>query len=105
MGGIAGYGSTLKNCHTLITLQEGSAYVGTVAGSVDPEGTVTGNTFTQEALGAIDGISYAGQAEPVTFGALCAAGAPETFAWALKLPSTKISGRSPPSVKEEVYGV
>lgn len=80
MGGIAGYGSTLKNCHTLITLQEGSAYVGTVAGSVDPEGTVTGNTFTQEALGAIDGISYAGQAEPVTFGALCAAGAPETFA-------------------------
>ena len=80
VGGIAGYGSTLKNCHTLITLQEGSAYVGTVAGSVDPEGTVTGNTFTQEALGAIDGISYAGQAEPVTFGALCAAGAPETFA-------------------------
>ena len=84
VGGIAGYGSTLKNCHTLITLQEGSAYVGTVAGSVDPEGTVTGNTFTQEALGAIDGISYAGQAEPVTFGALCAAGAPETFAqWEL----------------------
>ena len=80
VGGIAGYGSPLKNCHTLITLQEGSAYVGTVAGSVDPEGTVTGNTFTQEALGAIDGISYAGQAEPVTFGALCAAGAPETFA-------------------------
>ena len=80
VGGIAGYGSTLKNCHTLITLQEGSAYVGTVAGSVDPEGTVTGNTFTKEALGAIDGISYAGQAEPVTFGALCAAGAPETFA-------------------------
>ena len=80
VGGIAGYGSTLKNCHTLITLQEGSAYVGTVAGSVDPEGTVTGNTFTQEALGAIDGISYAGQAEPVKFGALCAAGAPETFA-------------------------
>ena len=80
VGGIAGYGSTLKNCHTLITLQEGSAYVVTVAGSVDPEGTVTGNTFTQEALGAIDGISYAGQAEPVTFGALCAAGAPETFA-------------------------
>lgn len=80
VGGIAGYGSTLKNCHTLITLQEGSAYVGTVAGSVDPEGTVTGNTFTQEALGAIDGISYAGQAEPVTFGALCATGAPETFA-------------------------
>ena len=80
VGGIAGYGSTLKNCHTLLTLQEGSAYVGPVAGSVDPEGTVTGNTFTQEALGAIDGISYAGQAEPVTFGALCAAGAPETFA-------------------------
>lgn len=80
VGGIAGYGSTLKNCHTLITLQEGSAYVGTIAGSVDPEGTVTGNTFTQEDLGAIDGISYAGQAEPVTFGALCAAGAPETFA-------------------------
>lgn len=80
VGGVAGYATTLLNCHTLITVDQGSAYVGAVAGDLDQEGKASGNTFTQTALGGIDGISYTGKAHPVSFEALCAAGAPGTFA-------------------------
>ena len=81
IGGTAGYGDTLENCHTLVSVLTGEAYVGAIAGDVDEDGTVQGNTFTHETLGALDGISYAGKAEPVSFADLCAAaGAPKTFA-------------------------
>ena len=80
MGGVAGLGATLVNCHTLVTIDEGSAYLGAVAGEVDSDGTISGNTFTSENLGALDGISYAGRAEPVDFDALCSTeGVPELF--------------------------
>ena len=80
VGGAAGLGATLINCHTLVTIDEGSAYLGAVAGDVDSDGTVSGNTFTSENLGALDGISYAGKAEPVDFDSLCSTeGVPELF--------------------------
>lgn len=80
VGGVAGLGATLVNCHTLVTIDEGSAYLGDVAGDVDSDGTVSGNTFTSESLGALDGISYAGKAEPVDFDTLCSTeGVPELF--------------------------
>ena len=80
VGGVAGLGATLVNCHTLVTIDGGSAYLGAVAGDVDSGGAVSGNTFTSERLGALDGISYAGQAEPVDFDALCSAeGVPALF--------------------------
>ena len=75
-----GLGATLVDCHTLVAIDEGSACLGAVAGDVDSGGTVSGNTFTSESLGALDGISYAGRAEPVTFDALCGTeGVPELF--------------------------
>ena len=80
VGGVAGLGATLVNCHALVTIDEGSAYLGAVAGDVDSDGTVSGNTFTSESLGALDGISYAGKAEPVDFDILCSTeGVPELF--------------------------
>ncbi len=80
VGGVAGLGATLVNCHTLVTIDGGSAYLGAVAGDVDSGGTVSGNTFTSESLGALDGISYAGMAEPVDFDTLCSTeGVPELF--------------------------
>ena len=83
IGGIAGYGSTLEDCHTLVQITAGDAYVGAVAGDVDTDddATVARNTFTHETLGALDGISYVGKAEPVSFDTLCTtAGVPKTFA-------------------------
>ena len=80
VGGVAGLGATLMNCHTLVTIDEGSAYLGAVAGDVDSGGTLSGNTFTSGSLGAVDGISYAGKAEPVDFDTLCTTpGAPALF--------------------------
>ena len=80
VGGVAGLGATLVNCHTLVTIDEGGACLGAVAGDAASGGTVSGNTFTSESLGALDGISYAGRAEPVTFDALCGTeGVPELF--------------------------
>lgn len=80
VGGVAGYATALLDCHTLVTVTEGSAYVGAIAGSVDQTGRLEGNTFTQADLGAVDGISYQGKAQPVAFETLCAAGAPADFA-------------------------
>ena len=51
VGGVAGLGATLVNCHTLVTIDGGSAYLGAVAGDVDGEGTISGNTFTSESMG------------------------------------------------------
>ena len=80
IGGVAGLGATLENCHTLVEIEEGSAYLGAVAGDVDADAAVSGNTFTSERLGALDGISYAGHAEPVDFDTLCTTpGVPESF--------------------------
>lgn len=71
IGGIAGLGSDLTECRTLVEIAEGGAYTGAVAGSIETDGTVSGNLFASEDLAAIDGISYAGSAEPVTLEALC----------------------------------
>ena len=80
IGGVAGLGATLENCHTLVEIEEGSAYLGAVAGDVDADAAVSDNTFTSERLGALDGISYAGHAEPVDFDTLCTTpGVPESF--------------------------
>lgn len=80
VGGIAGFGATLVNCHALVSIDQGSAFLGAVAGDIDSAGTVSGNTFTGEGMGALDGISYAGKAEPVDFDSLCTTpGIPELF--------------------------
>ena len=79
VGGIAGYADTLTACHTLVTV-EGAAYTGALAGDVSEDGTLKNNTFTHETLGAVDGISYTGKAEPVAFETLCGlSGAPRAF--------------------------
>lgn len=80
IGGVAGLGAILVNCRSLVTVDEGSAYLGAIAGDADQGGTLSGNIFTGDALGAVDGISYAGAAEPVDFDTLCTtAGVPERF--------------------------
>ena len=102
VGGVAGLGATLVSCHTLVTIAEGSAYLGAVAGDVDREGTVSGNTFTSESMGALDGISYAGQAEPVDFDALCSTeGVPELFS---QLELTFVAGGVTVAVVPFQYG-
>ena len=80
MGGVAGYGSTIENSRSFVEIDKGEAYVGTIAGDMEDDGTLTGNLFVHDTLGGLDGISYTGKAQPTTFDELSALGnAPGAF--------------------------
>ncbi|MDY5782748.1 MAG: hypothetical protein SPK62_02420, partial [Gemmiger sp.] len=72
-GGIAGSGSTVTDCRSLVQVS-GGENVGAIAGAIesgDPladagEGEWSRNYFLGETLGGIDGISYDGQAQPLS---------------------------------------
>ena len=69
VGGIVGEGTDVENCRALVTIDCDGEYVGAIAGKVGEDATVTGNYFVEsDALAGIDGISYAGVAEPMTYG-------------------------------------
>lgn len=80
IGGIAGLGSTITGCRSLIEVEEGSACLGTIAGQLEEDGTIEGNTYVHDTLAAVDNISYAHRAEPVSFDTMLADSAvPEKF--------------------------
>ena len=80
VGGIAGSGYTITDCRALVEVS-GKEQTGAIAGGLlaedslgnavnrlqDAASTVQGNFFVSETLGGIDGVSYAGQAEPMAF--------------------------------------
>lgn len=92
IGGIVGSGYTVTGCRALV-LADGTEWVGAIAGDLestgltaalqDEESEQSGNYFVSETLGGIDGVSYAGQAEPLSFADFAALteqeGLPETF--------------------------
>ena len=78
VGGVAGSGKTVTGCRSLVEIDKGSAYLGAVLGDRVEDGEVSGNLFTHDTLGGIDGISYLGQAEGVDFQTL-SQGAPTAF--------------------------
>lgn len=81
IGGIAGWADRLRNCAAIVTVDEGTECVGAIAGDADLEKCeLTGNRFVDTGTAGIDGVSYAGIAEPVDFEALRAvAGIPTEF--------------------------
>ena len=102
VGGIAGQGSTLTDCRAAVELSRGSAYLGAVAGNVENNETVNGNLFTSDTMAAIDGISYAGKAEPADFETLCSLpNAPADFA---RLSLTFTADGETVAVLEVPYG-
>lgn len=69
VGGIAGYGSRISGCRTLIGVGDVTACCGAIAGWADMtvEGAVQNNTYVHERLGAVDGISYSGRAAAISY--------------------------------------
>lgn len=123
VGGIVGYGCEVYQCVSLVSVKESEGYTGSVAGEWDREdGALSGNRFVEGPLAGVDGISYAGQAEPVAYESLIQEeGVPqpfhsmsvtyvvedevlETVSYAYGQP---LSARSVPAVpeKEGYYGV
>ena len=77
VGGIAGLAEEqLRGCRALVRMEE-TAYSGAIAG--EAQEALTDNCFVSDTLGGVDGISYTGRAEPVTYGNLLDLGAPAEF--------------------------
>lgn len=67
VGGIAGWASSLRDCRAIATVTGGAEYLGAVAGGVETGGVLRDNLFVDTGLAGVDGVSYAGRAEPVPF--------------------------------------
>lgn len=71
VGGIAGKASSLNSCYTIVKVT-GTESAGAVAGEgSDTNKKIRQNYFVDHGMGGIDGISYAGTAQPITYDALC----------------------------------
>lgn len=67
VGGIAGWGYDIKDSVSMLEVTKADEYIGSVAGDVDENGELSGNSFVGDEYGAVDDISYSGKAEPVEF--------------------------------------
>ncbi len=65
LGGIAGQGENILNCRVFARVDESCPYTGAIAGIAD--GTLSENYFVDDRLGAIDGISYDGKAQNISY--------------------------------------
>lgn len=82
VGGIAGKGEKISGCCTLVGIEGVTACTGAIAGWADVtvQDNVRFNYYVHETLGAIDGISYSGAAEPVSYAELTSmTGTPDPF--------------------------
>ena len=102
VGGIAGTAHDMRDCKSFVVIDEGTERIGAVAGYSDFEGEIKNNTFVDNGIGAVDGISYSGIAYPVPYGQMIAFGnTPKEFK-ALEL--TFISGDEIVKVVPVEYG-
>ena len=68
VGGITGWGKNLKdNCAMVSVVTEGGEWKGSIAGDRDEEGEVEGNCYVDDGLGAVDGITFKGEAEGISY--------------------------------------
>lgn len=80
IGGIAGSGNSILNCYSMVEIKEGEDYTGSIAGKADPDHNISNNYFVEGCPAGIDGISYAGIAEPIAYGEfLCLENLPDIY--------------------------
>jgi ABC-type transporter Mla subunit MlaD len=70
VGGIAGSGGKISDCRALPHIEDATEYKGSIAGYADS--TIAGNYYAESSLGGIDGFSFAGQAEEISYDAMLA---------------------------------
>lgn len=78
VGGVAGYGHTIRNCYAMPTIGRYTGKCGAVAGQIEIEEdteephleSVTDNRYVSDLFYGIDGISYGGSAESMSYEAL-----------------------------------
>lgn len=67
VGGIAGTGKEITDCWSLVVVDACDEARGAIAGTVADNSTLERNYFVSSSLAGVDGVSYAGQAEPMDF--------------------------------------
>lgn len=78
VGGIAGSGGTISRCRSMVSIVSASQFAGAIAGEV--EGAANENYFVSGQLAGIDRVSYAGQAEGISYEQMLALpGIPDGF--------------------------
>ncbi len=65
VGGIAGLGKNIRQCRSLVFIEQSDEYTGAVAGEVS--GILEDNYFVSEQYHGVDGISYTTKAEPMNY--------------------------------------
>lgn len=80
-GGIAGKGRDLKdNCAMVTVSSDSGEWQGSIAGDRDQEGEARGNVYVDDGTGAVDGITFLGEAEGISYEELLQReGLPEEF--------------------------
>lgn len=81
VGGITGWGKNLKdNCAMVNVVTDGGEWLGSISGDRDEDGTVSSNRYVDDGLGAVDGVTFRGEAEGITYDTLLQLeGLPEEF--------------------------
>lgn len=72
-GGIAGQGKNMRNnCAMADIVSDGGEWQGSIAGNRDSdgEGEIRENLYVEDGLGAVDGITFLGEAEGISYDAL-----------------------------------
>ena len=67
IGGVAGWASRLRDSCAIATIEGGEESLGAIAGGVETGGVLSGNRFVDTGAAGVDGVSYAGRAEPISF--------------------------------------
>lgn len=73
VGGVTGWGKNIYENYALVTLtSDGGEWIGSIAGNNDTDGSIEGNYYVDAGIGAIDGITYEGQATGLSYDAFMA---------------------------------
>ena len=67
IGGIAGYGTNISNCYSMVQISQGNYNLGSIAGNVSSDAVISSNYFVEGGFAGIDGVSYGGKAQPLSY--------------------------------------
>lgn len=70
VGGVAGDGKHLRECLTIVSIDDDPDWSGAIAGHVAEGGEVRENYFVSDTLAGLDKVSYSKKAEPVSYDAV-----------------------------------
>ena len=100
VGGIAGEGGDITGCRSYSYVKSEKEYCGSIAGKAN--GNVKDCVFVENDVGGIDGISYAGSAEPISYNEMIQlSDVPE---WFKKITVTFVAEGKTVAVKDVEFG-